>query len=121
VLDDGKVFIQFVQPPGEPPEQDYVRRIATDITSSRMGTVTFEHQTASGDAKVGTGLIEWAGVALAAGYLLRDLLRLAVEWAQRARNPIRVRIGKDEITVSDATYQQQESLIEAFAAKHSKR
>src|SRR5688572_11094671 len=92
--------------------------MAKDITELQLGTVSFEYETASAGAKPGTGLIEWAGVALAAGYLLHDLLRLALDWAQRAKNPVHVRIGDDELVLDSASPEQQEALVEAFLAKH---
>lgn len=108
---DDRVFIQFA-------DQDLFRRFAADVTDSELGVVTFERETPPEGTRPGTGLIEWAVVALSAGYLLRDLLRIAVDWAKTAKDPVRVRIGPREIEVSDASDEQQAALVATFLAEH---
>lgn len=115
---DDRVFIQFTSAPGEPQDQDLIQRLAHDVTDSQLGLVTFEHEIPADNTRPGTGLIEWAAVALSAGYLLRDVLRIAVDWAKAAKNPVRVRIGPCEIEISDPTDEEQAALIAAFVAKH---
>ncbi|GIE59816.1 hypothetical protein Aoc01nite_52180 [Actinoplanes octamycinicus] len=61
---------------------------------------------------------EWVGVATTSMPVLVDLLRLAAEWARRARNPIRVRLGDDELILDNATAAQQEKIIDAFLDRH---
>ena len=121
MIDSTKVRIQFVPTIDSPPDQELTRRLSKDIVDCGFGDVSFDHEVAVGDAKSGTGLIEWITVALAAGNLLHDLLRLAMDWAQRARNPVRVRIGNDEIEIASATDEQQEELVKAFVVKHGAR
>lgn len=95
-----------------------LRLLADDVKGQRLGTVEYAYAPPPQDAMAGEGAIQWVGVGLAAGYLLRDLLRLAMDWSRRERRPVVVQIDGDELMLGDATDDQQSKLIDAFVARH---
>jgi hypothetical protein len=119
VPEDGKVLLQFAPIGDAEPDEKLLRLLGADIRDLQLGAVEFAYaRDETGETKAGTGLLEWLGVALTAGRGLRDLLRLAGEWTQRAKHPVRVRIGEDELVLEHATTEQQNAIIEAFLARH---
>jgi hypothetical protein len=124
VREDGSVLLQFVPAGGAGTagtaarEEDLLRRLGDDVIDLRLGAVDFTStEDESGDAKGAAGALEWLAVAVTAGPSLVELLRLASDWTRRARQPVRVRIGKDELVLEQATPEQQEKIIEAFLAR----
>lgn len=119
VREDGRVLLQFVPTGDAEREEDLLHRLGSDVTDLRLGAVDFEYgQDETGERKAGVGLLEWLSVAVTAARGLGDLLRLAGDWARRARHPVRVRIGEDELVLDHATSEQQDAIIAAFLARH---
>jgi hypothetical protein len=119
VHEDGSVLLQFVTTEDSAREEDLLRRLSRDVTDLRLGVIDFKYaDEETGEAKAAPGLIEWVSVALTAGPTLVELLRLAGDWARRARRPVRVRMGEDELVLDNATAEQQDAVIDAFLARH---
>jgi hypothetical protein len=118
VTDSNPVRLQFVPSGGAQREEDLLRRLHADVKELRLGPVDFARGGAEPDGKLGLGPVEWVTVILTAGRGLRELLRLAVDWSRRARQPVRVRIGGDELLLHDATDDQQDRIVDAFLARH---
>ncbi|HZN77479.1 MAG TPA: hypothetical protein VFC00_38175 [Micromonosporaceae bacterium] len=118
--DDATVLLQFLPADDAPREEDLLRRLGADVKDLRLGAVDYRYAPPDpDDPKAGVGPAEWLTVVLTAGRGLRDLVRVAFDWVKRAKHPIRVRIGDDELVVDNATDEQQKAIIEAFLARHS--
>jgi len=117
---DAAVLLQFVPAGDAQREEKLLRSLAVDVKGLKVGTVGFEHLPPDPDSpKAGLTAIEWATVALAASRGLRDLLRVAADWADRARHPVRVRIGKDEVIFDHTTRDQRDKIVESFFERHT--
>lgn len=112
------MWLQFTGPDIRQRGDKPLRLLAADVKGQELGNVGFAYLPPPEDNKGAEGVVEWVGVGLAAGYLLRDLLRLAMDWSRRERRPVLVRLDGDEILLGDATEDQQDDLVEAFLARH---
>ncbi|MBO0869500.1 MAG: hypothetical protein J2P15_13125 [Micromonosporaceae bacterium] len=117
-MPDETVRLQFIPVDERQREVELLARLKTGIEDLELGPVGVEHAPPDPET-MGPGLIAWVTVVLAAGRGLRDLLKVAADWARRANNPVRVRIGDDELVLSHATSDQQDRLVEAFVRRHS--
>ncbi|WP_203907658.1 effector-associated constant component EACC1 [Rhizocola hellebori] len=112
------VRLEFAGPDNAQRGDKPLRLLAADITGQQLGNVEFGYAPPPEDNKGADGIIEWVSVGLAAGYLLRDLLRLAMDWSRRERRPVVVHIDGDSLMLGDATDEQQRELVDAFLARH---
>jgi hypothetical protein len=115
-------LLQFVPLDDAEEEEALLRRLGADVEELRLGAVDFEYaegaEGTEGERKAGAGPLEWLSVIPVAGRGLRELLRLAGDWVRRAKHPVRVRIGEDELVLDHVTMDQQDAIIEAFFARH---
>ncbi|MFI7601277.1 hypothetical protein [Actinoplanes sp. NPDC049681] len=113
-----EVQLQFtVDDAGE--GDDLLRQFEDDVADRDLGTTSYQPAaSASGRAKPGAELVGWVSVTLAVGKTVYDLLKLAGEWAERAKRPVRVRIGKDvDVELPDSTAEQREAIVQAVVAR----
>ncbi|MEU4692272.1 hypothetical protein [Actinoplanes sp. NPDC023714] len=120
---DGVVLLQFVTPGDPARAEDLLRELHHDVADLFRGElkpflVTAPAPRDEVPAKDVTAVAEWVGVAATAAPVLIDLLRLAAEWAGRAKNPVRVKLGDDELVLGNATAEQQQKIVDAFVARH---
>jgi hypothetical protein len=112
------VLVQFIAA-ADADDQALLLHLGHDAEELEFGGVDYRYvETVPGMQKPDIGLIEWIGVTLAAGRTLRELLQLAVEWAQRAKCPVRVRIRDDVIVLDDTSEDQRNTLIQGFIDRH---
>ena len=120
---DAASFLQFVASGNPAREEDLLRELRNDIADRYRGEFKVFFETAAaqttGDPDKSAGAVaEWVGVTATAGPVLIDLLRFAAEWARRAKNPVRVKIGDDVLILDNASADQQDRIIEAFLDRH---
>ena len=119
---DEKILLQFVSNDDAKRQEEgekLLRLLAEEVEELRLGATSFEYaKVQEGEQKSGPGLLEWLSVVLVASPALRELLRLAGQWAHRAKHPVRVRVGENELVLGNATMDQQNVIIEEFFARH---
>lgn len=119
VTSDSAVRFQFVATGDPARAEDLLRELRGDIADRFRGELTpFVVPAVALDDEVpgksAGEIAEWVGVATTTAPVLVDLLKLAAEWARRAKNPVRVKLGDDELVLDNATAEQQDRIINAF-------
>jgi hypothetical protein len=119
VTSHSTVLFQFVVTGDPARAEDLLRELRGDIADRFRGELTpFAVPAAAPDdevpGKAAGEIAEWVGATATATPVLVDLLKLAAEWARRAKNPVRVKFGDDELVLDNATPEQQDRIITAF-------
>ena len=98
-------------------DQALLHRLGRDVEQLELGAVEYRYA-APTPGKAAAELVEWVGVALGATGTLIELVRLGIEWSQRSRRPVRVRIDDDELVLDHTSDLERDAIIQGFLDRH---